>query len=185
MNPMTNQSYEFAVFAGGCFWCMEGPFTALKGVTEVRSGYCGGPRANPGYEEVCTGRTGHYEAVRIKYNPDEISYSRLLDIFWRQIDPTDPAGQFYDKGSQYKTAIFYFNDEQKVLAETSKKELEASGRFNKPIVTGILPASPFYEAEEYHQEYHRKSENRYKAYRSQSGRDQFLEIHWGAVKDEG
>jgi peptide methionine sulfoxide reductase msrA/msrB len=180
MTQQSDHSLEKATFAGGCFWCMEGPFSALQGVEQVRAGYCGGNTQNPSYKEVCTGQTGHYEAVQIQFNPHVISYSRLLDVFWHQIDPTDPSGQFYDKGSQYKTAIFYHNSDQKNEAHESKEKLAASGLFDKPIVTDIIRATTFFDAEEYHQEYHVKSENQYKAYRSQSGRDQFLEIHWGA-----
>jgi len=176
--------YEKATLAGGCFWCMEGPFAAVNGVVLVRSGYCGGVVEHPSYEEVCTGTTGHYEAVEVIFDPAIISYSSILEIFWRQIDPTDPEGQFYDKGSQYKTAIFYHSPEQKVFAEESKENLSHSGRFTSPIVTRILEAAPFYPAEEYHQKYYEKSSQRYKAYRTQSGRDQFLEIHWGSVTPE-
>jgi peptide methionine sulfoxide reductase msrA/msrB len=170
---------EKAVFAGGCFWCMEPPFEKLEGVTEVVSGYIGGSTVNPTYEEVSAGGTGHLEAVQIVYDPAKVSYEMLLSVFWRQIDPTDAGGQFVDRGSSYTSAIFYHTEDQKRLAEASKKQLAQSGRFDKPIVTGIRPAGPFYRAEEYHQDYHKKSAIRYKFYRYNSGRDRFLEKIWG------
>jgi len=171
-----------ATFAGGCFWCMEPPFEKLKGVDAVLSGYTGGRTENPKYEEVSSGRTGHAEAVEILYDPTKISYAELLDVFWRNIDPTTRDRQFVDTGSQYRAAIFYHNDEQKQLAEDSKKKLAASGRFGKPIVTEIAPAVKFYVAEEYHQDYYKKSSTRYKFYRFNSGRDQYLEKIWGKEK---
>ncbi len=170
---------EKATFAGGCFWCMEHPFEHLDGVSEVVSGYTGGSKKNPTYEEVSVGATFHYESVQIIYDPSIISYSELLDLFWRQIDPTDPDGQFFDRGMQYRTAIFYHNDEQKHLAEKSKEQLDKSGRFNKEIVTEIKEVNTFYKAEEYHQDYYKKSPKIYKAYRNGTGRDQFLESVWG------
>ncbi len=170
---------EVATFAGGCFWCMVQPFDRYDGVLSVISGYTGGHKENPTYEEVCSGTTGHYEAVQITFDPAKISYEQLLDIFWRQIDPTDPGGQFYDRGDSYRTAIFYHNERQKQLAERSKQELEASGRFQKPIVTKILPAGPFYEAEEIHQNYYKKNPFHYTRYRIASGRDAFIAKHWG------
>ncbi len=170
---------EKATFAGGCFWCMVPPFEKLEGVKEVVSGYTGGHKANPTYEEVSAGGTGHLESVEITYDPDKVSYEKLLDVFWRQINPTDAGGQFVDRGPSYKSAIFYHNEEQKKLAEESKKKLEASGRFDKPIVTEIRPAGPFYRAEEYHQDYWKKNPVRYKFYRYNSGRDQFLQKVWG------
>lgn len=170
---------EKATFAGGCFWCMVPPFEKLAGVKEVISGYTGGHKKNPSYEEVSSGSTGHVEAVQVIYDPSKITYKALLDVFWRQVDPTDPGGQFVDRGSQYRTVIFYHSEEQRRLAEESKKELGASGRFSKPIVTEILPASTFYRAEEYHQDYYRKNPVRYKFYRYNSGRDQFLKKVWG------
>jgi len=157
---------------------MEPPFEKLDGVTSVISGYTGGQVADPTYEEVSSGRTGHFEAVEITYDPSIISYERLLDVFWRQIDPTDSGGQFADRGSQYRTAIFYHSDEQKAQAERSRKAVEESGIFEKPVVTEILPAGPFYRAEEYHQDYYRKNPIRYKIYRFASGRDQFLDRTW-------
>lgn len=170
---------EKAIFAGGCFWCMVPPFEKLDGVSEVISGYTGGHKVNPTYEEVSSGTTGHMEAVEVTYDPARVSYEKLLDVFWRQINPTDAGGQFVDRGSSYKSAIFYNNEEQKKLAEKSKKELEQSGRFDKPIVTEIRPAGPFYRAEEYHQDYWKKNPIRYKFYRYNSGRDQYLGKIWG------
>jgi peptide methionine sulfoxide reductase msrA/msrB len=170
---------EKATFAGGCFWCMEPPFEKIDGVKEVISGYTGGRKENPTYEEVSSGGTGHVEAVEVIYEPQKVSYQKLLDVFWRQIDPTDAGGQFVDRGAQYRTAIFYHSEEQKRLAEESKKALEKSGRFTKPVVTEILPASKFYRAEDYHQDYYRENPIRYKFYRFNSGRDQFLKNVWG------
>ncbi len=169
-----------ATFAGGCFWCMEPPYEKLKGVKEVISGYTGGHKKNPTYKEVVSGTTGHKEVVQITYDPYEITYSELLDVFWRQIDPTDPDGQFIDRGLQYSTAIFYHTDEQKRLAEKSKQEMDQSGIFEKPIVTEILPATVFYRAEKKHQDYYRKYVITYKFYRFTSGRDQYLNKVWGA-----
>jgi peptide methionine sulfoxide reductase msrA/msrB len=173
---------EKATFAGGCFWCMVPPLEKLDGVKEVISGYTGGHKANPTYEEVSSGTTGHMEAVEVTYDSTKVTYEKLLDVFWRQINPTDAGGQFVDRGSSYKSAIFYNNEEQKRLAEKSKKELEQSGRFDKPIVTEIRPVGPFYRAEEYHQDYWKKNPIRYKFYRYNSGRDQYLAKIWG--KDE-
>lgn len=175
---------EKATFAGGCFWCMETPFEKLDGVTEVISGYTGGKKVNPTYEEVSYGGTGHLESVQIIYDPSKITYSELLDVFWKQIDPTDPNGQFVDRGSQYRSAIFYHNDEQKGLAEKSKEELDESGKFGKPIVTEIIMASAFYKAEEYHQDYYKKNPIRYKFYRYNSGRDQYLKKIWGGEMEK-
>jgi peptide methionine sulfoxide reductase msrA/msrB len=169
---------EKATFAGGCFWCMEPPYEKLDGVKEVISGYTGGHKKNPTYKEVTTGTTGHLESVEVIYDPSKITYEKLLDVFWRQIDPTDIGGQFVDRGSSYLSAIFYHSEEQKQLAERSKAGLEASGRFDKPIVTPIRPAGPFYRAEEYHQDYYKKSPIRYKFYRYNSGRDRFLDKVW-------
>ena len=171
-----DKDLAIATFAGGCFWCMEPPFEKLEGVSEVVSGYTGGEVENPTYEEVAAGRTGHAEAVRIHYDPEKTSYEELLEVFWRNIDPTDGGGQFVDRGSQYRSAIFYHDEEQKRLAE--KSQLEESERFAEPIVTEILPAGPFYRAEDYHQDYYKKSPVRYKFYRWGSGRDQFLEEKW-------
>ncbi len=170
---------EKATFAGGCFWCMEHPFEKLEGVLEVISGYTGGQKENPTYKEVSAGGTSHLEAVQIVYDPSKVTYSELLDIFWRQTDPTDPNGQFVDRGRQYRTAIFYHNKGQKRLAEKSKEELDRSGRYEKPIVTEILKASNFYKAEDYHQDYSKRNPVRYKYYRSGSGRDKYLQGVWG------
>lgn len=169
---------EIATFAGGCFWCMEHPFDELEGVVEVISGYTGGHKKNPTYKEVCMGGTGHYEAVQIKFDPTRLAYSDLLEVFWKQIDPTDPMGQFADKGSQYRTAIFYHDEKQKELAEKSKEELDKSGIYDKPIATEILEASEFYQAEDYHQEYYKKCPVRYKLYKAGSGRDKYLQKIW-------
>jgi len=171
-----------ATFAGGCFWCMEPPFEKMEGVLEVISGYTGGEKIDPTYEEVSAGRTRHVEAVQILFDPSKTTYSEILDVFWRQIDPTDPGGQFADRGSQYKTAIFCHNDDQKKLAEKSKKALEESGKFGKPIATKILEATEFYRAEEYHQDYYKKDPIRYKSYRFYSGREPFLQKMWGDEK---
>jgi len=168
---------EKAVFAGGCFWCMTPPFEKLSGVIEVLSGYTGGNGPNPTYEDYA--EKGHIEAVQITYDPSKINYSELLDVFWRQIDPTDPGGQFCDRGPQYRSAIFYENDEQKQLSEKSIKALEKSGRYQKPIVTELIKATVFYKAEDYHQDYHKKNPIRYKFYRYNCGRDQYLKKVWG------
>lgn len=177
------KEYQLATFAGGCFWCMVSPFEEQPGIIEVVSGYTGGHKENPTYEDVCSHTTGHYEAVQIKFDPAVFPYKRLLDIYWQQIDPTDPEGQFNDRGEPYKTAIFYHTEEQKRLAEESKKELNGSGRFDKPIVTEILPAGEFYPAEEYHQEYHRKNPLHYRLYRKGSGREAFIKANWKLKKD--
>jgi methionine-S-sulfoxide reductase len=171
-----------AIFAGGCFWCMEPPFEKLAGVTAVISGYTGGQKANPTYEEVSAGGSGHVEAIKIHFDPRQVSYMQLLQVFWRNIDPTDAGGQFVDRGEQYRSAIFYLDAEQQRLAEESKRKLEDSGRFARPIVTAILPATPFYPAEEYHQDYYRKNPLRYKFYRHNSGRDRFLDKSWKEEK---
>src|SRR5512147_308175 len=179
----STEHLEKATFAGGCFWCMTPPFEKLEGVKEVVSGYTGGHKVNPTYEDVTSETTGHLESVEITFDPERVSYQKLLDVFWRQINPTDAGGQFVDRGPSYKSAIFYHNEEQKRLAEESKKKLEQSGRFNKPIITEIRPAGPFYQAEEYHQDYWKKNPVRYKFYRYNSGRDQYLEKVWGREKD--
>lgn len=173
------QATAKATFAGGCFWCMEPPFASLPGVISVTSGYTGGHKANPTYEEVSAGGTGHAEAVEIVYDPAQIGYARLLEIFWHNIDPLDAGGQFCDRGQQYRPAIFHHGDEQKRLAEESKQALEQSGRFQQPVVVAIEPASTFYPAEDYHQDYYRKNPVRYKFYRYSCGRDQRLETLWG------
>jgi|SRR5690625_376743 len=174
---MTN-TLSKATFAGGCFWCMVKPFDQWDGVHSVISGYTGGNLENPTYEDVKKGSTGHYEAVEITFNPDMISYQDILDIYWKQIDPTDDGGQFHDRGDSYRTAIFYHDETQKELAEKAKTDLQKSEIFNKPIVTEILPAETFYPAEDYHQDYYKKNENHYKADRKKSGRDEFIKSTW-------
>ena len=170
---------EKATFAGGCFWCIEHPFEHLDGVHSVISGYTGGREKNPTYKQVSAGRTGHLEAVQITYDPQKISYHELLQVYWRQFDPTDAGGSFVDRGKQYSSAIFYHNEEQHELAEQSKKDLANSGIFDKAIVTPIRLAETFYPAEEYHQDYYKKNPAHYKRYRSGSGRDQFIKKVWG------
>jgi peptide-methionine (S)-S-oxide reductase len=172
-------SLEKATFAGGCFWCMEPAFDKLPGVKSVISGYTGGQKPNPTYEEVSSGTTGHAESIEITYDPAVISYSKLLDVFWRNIDPTVKDRQFCDVGFQYRSAIFYHSEEQKRLAEASKKALEQSKRFPGPIYTEIVAATTFYPAEEYHQKYYQKNPIRYKYYRYGCGRDQRLHELWG------
>ncbi|MEN8232772.1 MAG: peptide-methionine (R)-S-oxide reductase MsrB [Thermodesulfobacteriota bacterium] len=179
-NEMTNSKLEKATFAGGCFWCMEKPFEVLPGVASVTSGYAGGTNKNPTYQNYAA--YGHIEVVEILYYPAMVSYKKLLEVFWRQIDPTDPDGQFVDRGKAYSTGIFYHNEDQMKLAEISKADLNKKGVFDKPIVTPIMPAPQFYPAEEYHQDYYKENPIRYKFYRSRSGRDQFLDKIW---KDEG
>ena len=169
-----------ATFAGGCFWCMEKPFDELDGVVSTTSGYTGGHTSNPTYGEVSAGRTGHAEAVEILYDASKISYAQLLDVFWRNIDPLTPDGQFCDRGSQYRSAIFYHDDEQERLARESKERLELSGSFK--IVTEINPADDFFAAEEYHQDYYKKNPFRYRIYRFGCGRDKRLEQVWGRPK---
>ena len=173
------QKTETAVFAGGCFWCTESDFEKVDGVLETISGYTGGHVENPTYKQVSSGGTGHVEAIKVIYDPSKITYEELLDVFWRHVNPTDPGGQFVDRGSQYRSVIFYADKKQRELAETSKKRLEDSGHFEKPIVTEILPLGPFYEAEDYHQDYYKKNPLRYRWYRSGSGRDSFLKEAWG------
>ncbi|OHY77473.1 methionine sulfoxide reductase [Priestia aryabhattai] len=172
------EKYEVATFAGGCFWCMVKPFDEQPGIIKVVSGYTGGHKENPTYKEVCSETTGHYEAVQITFDPEVFPYEKLLELYWPQIDPTDAGGQFADRGDSYRTAIFYHNEHQKALAEESKRQLEASGRFSEPIATQILPAKPFYEAEEYHQGYYKKNKFRYAMYRRGSGRDRFIKENW-------
>ena len=168
-----------ATFAGGCFWCMVKPFDRYDGVLSVISGYTGGTKENPTYEEVCSETTGHYEAVEITFQPEVISYKELLDIYWMQVDPTDAGGQFFDRGTSYKTAIFYHDEEQKEIAEKSKKDLNESGRFKTEIVTPIIKAAAFYPAEEYHQHYYKKNPQHYNSYHVGSGRAGFIKKHWG------
>lgn len=180
----STEKYAKATFAGGCFWCMEPPFEKLQGVISVTPGYTGGKKENPTYEEVSSGRTGHAEAVEVLYDPAQISYAKLLDVFWRNIDPTTRDRQFVDSGSQYRTAVFYHNEGQKRLAEETKMKLDRSGRFGKPIVTEIVPAGKFYPAEEYHQDYYKRNSTKYKFYRFNSGRDQYLKRIWGDEADK-
>lgn len=175
------EKLEHATFAGGCFWCMVAPFD-LPGVIKVVSGYTGGHKESPTYEEVCSGTTGHREAVQVTFDPARCSYDDLLEAFWQQIDPTDPGGQFNDRGTSYRTAIFYHSEEQRRLAEDSKRRLAESGRFGRPIVTELLPAATFYPAEEYHQDYRRLHPNRYRNYRLNSGRQAFIDAHWRGKK---
>lgn len=171
---------EQASFAGGCFWCMEGPFDKLTGVVSVTAGYTGGHTKNPTYKDVSAGGTGHAESVQIVYDPRKISYEKLLTIFWHNIDPTVKDRQFCDVGNQYRSAIFYHSEEQRRLAEQSKKELEKNKPFKEPIVTELVPASEFYPAEEYHQHYYKKNPIKYKYYRYSCGRDQRLRELWGS-----
>lgn len=172
----TEAKVSVATFAGGCFWCVEADFEKVPGVIKAVSGYTGGFAENPTYENYGSG--GHVEAVQVFYDPVKITYAELLDIFWKHIDPTDPGGQFADRGAHYRSAIFYHDEEQKRIAEKSRADLEKSGRFKKPVVTEILKFSKFYEAEDYHQDYYRQSPARYKNYRSGSGRDNFLKKAW-------
>lgn len=175
---MSEKKFEKATFAGGCFWCMVKPFDSLPGIESVISGYTGGHTVNPTYREVCTGTTGHTEAVQITYDPELFPYKDLVEVYWQQTDPTDASGQFVDRGDSYRPVIFYHNEEQRQTAEASKKALQESGRFNKPIVVTIEPAVTFYPAEEYHQDFYKKDKSHYQNYRSHSGRDQFIRSHW-------
>ncbi len=174
-----DQAFRKATFAGGCFWCMEPPFDILDGVISTTSGYTGGSRTNPTYAEVSAGVTGHAEAVEVLYDPSKIGYAQLLEIFWRNIDPLTPNRQFCDRGSQYRSAIFYHNAGQEHLARQSKAQLERSGRFEEPIVTEIVQATAFYSAESYHQDYYTKNPLRYKLYKWGCGRDARLKQLWG------
>ena len=182
MNQYGN-NVEIATLGGGCFWCMEHPFEILDGVIDVVSGYSGGEIENPSYEQVSTGTTGHIEVVQIIYDPKLISYKDLLDVFWRQIDPTDNGGSFVDRGSQYQNAIFYHSAKQKKTAEASIKEQEKSDRYDRPIVTPVREFTGFYPAENHHQDYYKNSPARYNFYRMNSGRDQYRERVWGDDKD--
>ena len=170
---------EKATFAGGCFWCMEPPFDELPGVISTTSGYTGGQKKNPTYEEVSAGGTGHAESVEVVFDPAKVTYQQLLDVFWKNIDPTTPDRQFCDVGSQYRSAIFYHSDEQKRLALASKKTIDDSGRFKQPVVTEVVPAAAFYRAEEYHQDYYKKNPIRFKYYKFGCGRAKRLEQLWG------
>ncbi len=178
-SPVDTKNLAIATFAGGCFWCMEPPFEKLAGVVSVTSGYTGGHKSNPTYEEVSAGGTGHAESVQIVYDSTQISYAQLLQVFWHNIDPLAVNRQFCDGGSQYRSAIFYHNDEQRRLAEESKQKLEQIKKFDQPIVTEIVAASTFYKAEEYHQDYYKKNPVRYKVYRTGCGRDRRLKELWG------
>ena len=178
----SGDGYARATFAGGCFWCMEPPFDALDGVIATTSGYIGGHKPDPGYKEVSRGGTGHAEAVQIVFDPEKIGYADLLDVYWRNIDPTDSHGQFCDKGNQYRSEIFYHDERQKQLAESSKQALTELQPFGGDIVTGISRATVFYPAEEYHQDYYEKNPVRYKFYRYGCGRDKRLEELWGAAE---
>lgn len=171
--------FQTALFAGGCFWCMEPPFDRLEGVVSTTSGYTGGHQTDPTYRQVSEGTTGHAEVVRIVFDPEKISYAQLLEVFWRNIDPTTADRQFCDHGSQYRTAIFYLDEGQRRLAEASKAAVEGTKPFDGPIVTEITAASAFYEAEEYHQDFYQKNPKRYKFYRFLCGRDQRLQELWG------
>ena len=171
--------YEIAIFAGGCFWCMEPPYDEIPGVISTTSGYTGGHKKNPTYEEVSSGSTGHAEAVQIVYDPKKVTYQQLLDVFWPNIDPTTPNAQFCDHGSQYRSGIFYHNEEQMRLAIASREQVERTKRFREPIVTEITKATTFYPAEDYHQDYYKKNPLRYKFYRANCGRDHRLEQLWG------
>ncbi len=177
--PDVADGLKVATFAGGCFWCMEPPFDKLDGVVSTTSGYAGGWIADPSYEQVSAGGTGHAESVQVTYDPEKISYAELLDVFWRNIDPLTPNAQFCDHGSQYRSAIFYHDQKQHDLALESKRQLEESGRFDRPIVTEITEFTNFYPAENYHQDYYMKNPKRYKFYRYGCGRDKRLEQLWG------
>lgn len=170
---------EIATFAGGCFWCMEPPYEKVEGVLSARSGYTGGTVKHPTYEQVCTGQTGHAEAVEVTFDPAKVTYEQLLDVFWRNIDPTAWNQQFADYGTQYRTAIFYHTEAQKKSALASKERLAKSGTFKEPIVTEIVPAAEFYPAEEYHQDYYKKNPDHYNRYKKGSGREGFLKKTWG------
>lgn len=175
---INTDNLQLATFAGGCFWCMEKPFESLSGTVNVTSGFSGGEVKNPAYTDVTAGQTGHKESVQLAYDPAIVTYEELLNIFWRQINPTDEGGQFADRGMHYTTAIFYHTPKQKVAAERSKAALNASGKFTTPIVTSILPYSAFYKAEDYHQDYYKKNEFRYSLYYKGSGRAGFLAENW-------
>ena len=178
IEDLNTEELEKATLAGGCFWCMEPPFVTLEGVKEVVAGYTGGEEEDPSYEEVSSGNTGHYEAVEIYYDPKKVTFRKILDVFWKHIDPTDSSGQFADRGPQYRTAIFYQNEDQKRIAEESRQNLDESGKFDEPIVTEILPAKDFYLAERYHQDYSEKNPVRYNSYKKLSGRQDFIESTW-------
>lgn len=173
-----NKKFETATFAGGCFWCMVKPFDEQPGIERVTSGYTGGHVKNPSYEDVKYGTSGHYEAVQITFDPEVYSYTSLLQLFWQQVDPTDDGGQFFDRGNQYRTAIFFHTESQHELAAASKKIMEKEGPFKAPIVTKVLPAETFYEAEEEHQKFYLKHPAKYREERLESGREEFINKYW-------
>jgi peptide methionine sulfoxide reductase msrA/msrB len=175
---MSDTQLATATFAGGCFWCLEPPFHQLEGVHDVIAGFTGGQEIDPTYKEVVNGQTGHRESAQVTFDPSIVSYEDLLYTFWRNIDPTDEYGQFADRGSHYETAIFFHDDEQKRLAEISKRDLETSGKFDKPIVTDVLPVTVFYKAEDYHQDYYKTNPLHYNAYKKGSGREGFIKKTW-------
>ena len=180
-----DQDTAVATLAGGCFWCMEPPFDKLEGVISTTSGYTGGHTKNPSYKQTSSGKTGHTEAIQIVYDPMKVSYEKLLDVFWHNIDPTTADQQFCDRGSQYRSEIFYHNEEQKHQAEASKAKLNKSKPFKAPIVTQVTQASTFYAAEDYHQDYYKKNPIRYRYYRYGCGRDKRLKQLWGVGKSVG
>lgn len=173
------EGYALATFSGGCFWCSESDFEKTDGVVEVISGYTGGATENPSYKEVSSGKTGHREAIQVYYDPTKVSYEKLLEVFWRHIDPTDKSGQFNDRGEQYATAIYYHDDDQRIIAERSRMNLESSKKFDQPITTSIEPFTKFFVAEDYHQDYYKKNKSAYAFYRSRSGRDEYIARLWG------
>ncbi|MBP9854817.1 MAG: peptide-methionine (S)-S-oxide reductase MsrA [Candidatus Omnitrophica bacterium] len=182
--PAHNQESKSAIatFAGGCFWCIESTFDQMDGIISAVAGYTDGKKSNPTYEEVCSGSTGHTEAVEVTFNPSKVTYEQILNVFWQNIDPTQKNGQFGDHGTQYRTAIFFHDDEQRKTAEQSKKNLERSGKFKSPIVVEIKPATTFYKAEDYHQDYYKKNPGHYQSYHYMSGRGPFIEKVWGKNK---
>ncbi|MEJ2641167.1 MAG: peptide-methionine (S)-S-oxide reductase MsrA [Desulfosarcinaceae bacterium] len=180
--PPTDDDLRVATFAGGCFWCSEADFEKVDGVEEVISGYTGGTEEDPTYNEVSMGTTGHFESIQVYFDPKRVTYEELLDVFWHHVDPTDPGGQFVDRGKQYRTAIFYKDEAQRRAAEASKKRLAGMAVFDKALVTPILPLTRFYPAEDYHQDFYRKSPRRYHIYRQGSGRDRFIRRVWGEME---
>jgi len=175
---LSEENNHFAIFAGGCFWCLEPAFDKTAGVLETIVGYTGGHTKNPTYYSISSGKTGHYEAIKVVYDPSKVSFEKLIDVFWKNINPTQADGQFADRGSQYQTAVFYSSQAEKEQAETSKKDLEMSGKFNSPIVTKILPRSHFYPAEEEHQDYYLKQSDHYNRYKEGSGRGPYIREKW-------
>ncbi len=183
-NVVFSSDTQLATFAGGCFWCVEAPFEGLDGVISVVSGYAGGKEKNPTYGDVSSGKTSHRESVQITFDPQVISYSELVDIFWQTYDPTDVGGSFFDRGTQYESAIFYHDAEQKKVAEESKARLDKSKRFSKPVATPVIKYTNFYPAEEYHQDYYKKNPTEYYSYRTGSGRDAFIKKHWPELSEK-